>query len=100
MSLSSESEVELIGFALGNCVVEINEGSEKYLHVVHRTALELAVQNQFGVDVGGFWLMGDQIVQLRRLPEFYPADEAMKVSSAVEAYLLAQLKEFYDISGC
>jgi hypothetical protein len=98
MNLSSESEVELIGFALGNCVVEINEGSEKYLRVVHRTALELAVQNQFGVEVGGFWLLADQIAQLRRLPEFYPADEAMKVNSAVEAYLFAQLKEFYNDS--
>ena len=96
MNVSPDSEVELIGFALGNCVVEINEGSERYLRVVHRTALELAVQNQFGVEVGGFWLLGDQIAQLRRLPEFYPADEATKVSSAVEAYLFAQLKEFYN----
>jgi len=94
MNLSAESEVELIGFALGNCVVEINEGSEKYLRVVHRTALELAVQNQFGVEVGGFWLLSDQIDQLRRLPEFYSADEAIKVRSAVEAYLEAQLESW------
>lgn len=99
MNLPAESEVELIGFALGNCVVEINEGSEKYLRVVHRTALELAVQNQFGVEVGGFWLLSDQIDQLGRLPEFYPADEAIKVRAAVEAYLEAQLKEFYDNSA-
>jgi len=94
MNLSPESEVELIGFALGNCVVEVNEGFEKYLRVVHRTALELAVQNQFGVEVGGFWLLADQIAQLRKLPEFYPSAEAMKVRHAVEAYLHAQLENW------
>lgn len=93
MNASSEKEVELVGFALGSCVVEINPKLEKYLRLVHRTALELAVQNQFGVDVGGFWLMADQIAQLRRLPEYYSAEEATNVSLAVEAYLSAQLKE-------
>ena len=90
----SENEVELIGFALGNCVVEINPALEKYLRVVHRTALELAVQNQFGTEVGGFWLLGDQIAQLRRLPSYYSLEEADKVSVAVEAYLNAQLENW------
>lgn len=93
MNPSSEKEIELVGFALGNCLVEISPSLEKYLRVVHRTALELAVQNQFGVEVGGFWLMRDQIAQLRRLPEYYSGEEAANVSLAVEAYLMAQLKE-------
>ena len=92
MDASSEKEVELVGFALGNCVVEISPRLEKYLRIVHRTALELAIQNQFGAEVGGFWLMGDQIVQLRRLPEYYSGEEAKNVSLAVEAYLAAQMK--------
>ena len=50
MDASSEKEVELVGFALGNCVVEISPPLEKYLRIVHRTALELAIQNQFGAD--------------------------------------------------
>lgn len=94
MRLSSDSEVQLIGFALGNCLVEIDPGLEKYLRVVHRTALELAVQNQFGVEVGGFWLLDEQIRQLRRLPEYYSPEETSKVRVAVEAYLAAQLQEF------
>ena len=93
MNAPAEKEIELVGFALGNCIVEIGPALEKYLRIVHRTALELAVQNQFGVEVGGFWLMGDQIAQLRRLPEFYSGQEATNVSLAVEAYLSAQLKE-------
>jgi len=92
MDASSEKEVELVGFALGNCVVEISPRLEKYLRIVHRTALELAIQNQFGAEVGGFWLMGDQIVQLRRLPGYYAGEEAKNVSLAVEAYLAAQMK--------
>ena len=91
MSAPAEKEIELVGFALGNCIVEIGPALEKYLRIVHRTALELAVQNQFGVEVGGFWLMGDQIAQLRRLPEYYSGEEATNVSVAVEAYLKAQL---------
>ena len=96
MNASSEKEVELVGFALGNSLVEISPRLEKYLRIVHRTALELAVQNQFGVEVGGFWLMSDQIAQLRRLPEYYTGEEATNVSLAVEAYLSAQLKEIYS----
>src|SRR5215510_12109227 len=93
MSASAEKEIELVGFALGNCIVEINPSLEKYLRIVHRTALELAIQNQFGVEVGGYWLMSDQIAQLRRLPEYYSGEAAANVRLAVEAYLLAQLKE-------
>ena len=96
MSDAAEKEVELVGFALGNCLVEIKPELEKYLRVVHRTALELAVQNQFGVEVGGFWLMSDQIAQLRRLPEYYSLEEAANVSAAVEAYLAAQLTEIHE----
>ncbi|HSE33330.1 MAG TPA: hypothetical protein VLA93_17290 [Pyrinomonadaceae bacterium] len=93
MNAASKKEVELVGFALGNCLVEISPTLEKYLRIVHRTALELAVQNQFGVEVGGFWLMRDQIAQLRRLPEYYSGEAAANVRLAVEAYLLAQLNE-------
>ena len=91
---TTESEVELLGFALSNCVVEIDAESAKYLRAVHRTSLELAVQNQFGVEVGGFWLMADQISQLRRLPEYYSPDEALKVCRVVDAYLSAQLENW------
>jgi hypothetical protein len=90
----AHSEVEFLGFALNDCTVNINASSAKYLRAVHRTALELAVQNQFGTDVGGFWLMADQIAQLRRLPDYYAAAEAPLVRSAVEAYLVAQLDAF------
>jgi hypothetical protein len=85
--------VELIGFVLGDCVVDIDEASAKYLRAVHRTALELAVQNQFGAEIGGFWLMAEQVAQLRRLPEYYPANESQLVARAVDAYLRAQLPE-------
>ena len=94
MDATREKEVELVGFALGNCVVEVSPSLEKYLRIVHRTALELAVQNQFGAEVGGFWLMGDQIAQLRRLPEYYSADEAEKMNIAIAAYLKAQLEDW------
>jgi hypothetical protein len=95
MNPKSESEVELIGFALSECTVNINEASVKYLRIVHRTALELSVQNQFGAEVGGFWLMATEVEQLRKLPLYYPAKEAALVTSAVEAYLAAQLDQFY-----
>ena len=95
MKQSLQSEVEFLGFALSECTVTINNQSAKYLRPVHRTALELAVQNQFGAEVGGFWLLADQIAQLRKLPECYTANEAPLVRSAIEAYLSAQLEEFY-----
>lgn len=95
MKHSLQSEVEFLGFALSDCTVTINNESAKYLRPVHRTALELAVQNQFGAEVGGFWLMADQIAQLRKLPECYAANEAPLVRSAIEAYLSAQLEDSY-----
>lgn len=95
MKQSLSSEVEFLGFALSDCTVTINNESAKYLRPVHRTALELAVQNQFGAEVGGFWLLADQIAQLRKLPECYAANEAPLVRSAIEAYLSAQIDQFY-----
>lgn len=93
---SPEGEVIFLGFALNACTVKISNHSAKYLRAVHRTALELAVQNQFGAEIGGFWLLADQIAQLRKLPEYYGAKEAPLVRSAIEAYLAAQLEEFYS----
>lgn len=85
--------MELIGFALNDCIVEVDQAAAKYLRAVHRTALELAVQNQFGADIGGFWLMADQVRQLRHLPDYYPATESAVVAQAVNAYLRAQMPE-------
>src|SRR3712207_7220111 len=42
--------VEFLGFALNDCTVDLDHSSAKYLRVVHGTALELAVHNQFGAD--------------------------------------------------
>lgn len=83
-------EVSLLGFALTDCVVEIDRAAAKYLRAVHRTALELATPNCFGAEIGGFWLMEEQLNQLRKLPDFYPLPEAEMVARAVDAYLLAQ----------
>jgi hypothetical protein len=94
MTQSPPNEVEFLGFAISDCTVRVNELSAKYLRAVHRTALELAVQNQFGAEVGGFWLLVEQIEQLRQLPECYAAHEAPLVQSAIEAYLEAQLDGF------
>jgi hypothetical protein len=78
-----ESDVEFLGFALGDCTVDIDQASAKYLRVVHGTALELAVHNQFGADIGGFWLLAPQISQLRRLPEYYSPYEEPLLEFAV-----------------
>lgn len=94
ISEQDKSDVEFLGFALGECTVDIDHASAKYLRVVHGTALELAVHNQFGAEIGGFWLLSSQISQLRRLPEYYSPDEAPLVEFAVEAYLAAQIREF------
>jgi hypothetical protein len=91
---TNESELEFLGFALGDCVVDLEPAPAKYLRVVHGTALELAVHNQFGAEFGGFWLLSPQISQLRRLPEYYSPDEAPLVEFAIEAYLAAQIREF------
>lgn len=93
---SIRSDVEFFGFALGECTVNINNDSARYLRAVHRTALELAIQNQFGVEVGGYWLLPEQIAQLRKLPEYYASGESALVRVAIEAYLIAQLDQFYD----
>lgn len=92
---ATESDVSFLGFALSDCLVEVDNNLTKYLRAVHRTALELATQNCFGSDVGGFWLLPEQIEQLRRLSEYYPAAEAPLVARTVEAYLQAQLQGFY-----
>jgi hypothetical protein len=95
MIQSAQHEVEFLGFALSDCTVRLNNSAAKYLRVVHRTALELAVPNQFGAEVGGFWLLSDHIEQLRQLPLYYSNDEALLVRNAIEAYLAAQLETFY-----
>jgi len=87
---SGQSEVEFLGFALSECTVRLNKTEAKYLRVVHRTALELAVHNHFGAEVGGFWLLTDQIEQLRKLPLYYAKGEDILVRNAIEAYLAAQ----------
>ena len=94
MIQSQQSEVEFLGFALGDCTVKLNSKEAKYLRVVHRTALELAVQNHFGAEVGGYWLLAEQIEQLRKLPLYYTHGEATLVSNAIEAYLAAQLEDW------
>ena len=92
-----ESDVAFLGFALSDCTVELDPQSAKYLRPVNRTALELATHNQFGSEIGGFWLMHDQIAKLRNLPAYYPSTEAPLVARAVEAYLSAQLHECYSL---
>lgn len=90
---SNLAMVKLCAFALTDCVVHIESQSAKYLRAVHRTALELAVPNLFGAELGGFWLKPDQVDQLRKLPDCYPANEISFVRRAIEAYLLAQTEE-------
>ena len=90
------SDVKLCAFALTDCVVHIESQSAKYLRAVHRTALELAVPNLFGVEIGGFWLKPDQVDQLRKLPDYYPANEISFVTRAVDAYLAAQTEESWQ----
>lgn len=90
---SNASDMKLCAFALTDCTVHIECQSAKYLRAVHRTALELAVPNLYGSEIGGFWLKSDQIEQLRKLPDCYPANEFEFVRRAVEAYLLAQTEE-------
>jgi hypothetical protein len=89
-SQSNLSSVRLCAFALTDCVVEIELPVAKYLRAVHRTALELAVPNLFGLEIGGYWLRSDQVKQLRRLADCYPETEIRFVRRAVEAYLQAQ----------
>ncbi len=84
------ADVRFCAFALSDCVVHVPPDSAKYLRAVHRTALELAIPNLFGFEIGGYWLMPDQIEQLRQLPECYPANEVDLVKDAIEAFLRAQ----------
>lgn len=100
MIQSVQNEVEFVGFALSDCTVRVSNSAAKYMRVVHRIALELAVPNQFGAEVGGFWLLSDQIDQLRKLPLYYSNNEAPFVNTAVEAYLAAQLENFYRKTNC
>ena len=86
------SNVKLCAFALTDCIVHVETQSAKYLRAVHRTALELAVPNLYGSELGGFWLRSDQIDQLRTLPDCYPANEVEFVRRAVEVYLEAQIE--------
>lgn len=86
-----DSNFKLLGFALSDCTVETDKNTARYLRAVHRTALELAIPNRFGVEVGGFWLLAKELSQLRKLPDFYPLDEAPLVYRAVEAYIAAQI---------
>lgn len=90
--------MELIAFSLSDCLVDVEESLAKYLRAVHRTALELAVPNCFGTDIGGFWLMASQLAELRRLPEFYPRHEGPLVMQAVEAYITAQISELSNLT--
>jgi hypothetical protein len=92
-----ESDLSFLAFALSDCLVETDPRAAKYLRAVHRTALELAVPNCFGINVGGFWLMKEQIAQLRALADHYPRIEAVCAARAVNAYLRAQLREFYYV---
>lgn len=87
---SNLADVSFCAFALSDCVVHLSPHSAKYLRAVHRTALELAVPNLFGLEIGGYWLTREQINQLRKLPECYPANEVNFVSDAIEAFLRAQ----------
>jgi hypothetical protein len=86
-------EFSFVGFALIDCVIEIDKAAAKYLRAVHRTALELAIPNRFGQEVGGFWLMEEQIAQLRQLPDCYSQLEAPLVQRAINAYLAAQIPD-------
>ena len=96
---SKPSDLSLCAFALTDCIVHIESHSAKYLRAVHRTALELAIPNLFGLEIGGFWLKPDQIDQLRQLPDCYPANEIDLVRQAVETYLQAQTKELEWLAG-
>jgi hypothetical protein len=90
---SNLADVSVCAFALSDCVVLVPPASAKYLRAVHRTALELAVPNLFGLEIGGYWLTPDQINQLRKLPECYPANEVDLVRDAIEAFLRAQISK-------
>jgi hypothetical protein len=93
---NAKLETDFAGFALADCLIQTDPQTEKYLRRVIRTAFELAVYNRFGAEIGGFWLMTEQIEQLRKLPEYYSPNEAVFVANAVEIYLYAQLNGCYE----
>ena len=95
----NSANLSFCAFALSDCVVHVPPGSAKYLRAVHRTALELAVPNLFGCEIGGYWLTPDQIGQLRKLPECYPANEVDLVKDAIEAFLRAQTSKLGWLEG-
>lgn len=95
--LNDNYQFDFVGFAISDCVVTLDEPAARYLRAVHRAALEVAVQNLFGPDLGGYWLTFQQIEQLRTLAEHYPATESEFVRRAVEEYLKAQLQEWYRL---
>ena len=92
-----QTDVMFVGFALHDCVVEVEQKLVKYLRPIHRIALELSVPNRFGSEIGGFWLTPEQIDELRKFANHYPATEAPFVACAIEAYLRAQLQEVYSV---
>lgn len=96
---STASDVMLCAFALADCVVHVDSQIAKYLRAVHRTALELAIPNLFGLEVGGYWLTSAQINQLRKLPDCYPSNEINFVRRAVDSYLLAQTEGLDAATG-
>jgi hypothetical protein len=96
-SITKQSNLCFVAFALGDCTVRTDPQAARYLRAVHRTALELAVPNYFGASVGGFWLMKEQIIRLQALPEHYPANETNAAARAVDAYLQAHLQELYPV---
>jgi hypothetical protein len=98
MMPTPEFQLSFAGFALAECVIEVDASLTKYIRAVHRTALELATQNRFGAEIGGFWLLPEEIEQLRKLPECYSIAEAPLVSQAIEIYLEAQLGGLYKIT--
>jgi hypothetical protein len=96
---SNLADVRFCAFALSDCVVHVPPDSAKYLRAVHRTALELAVPNLFGLEIGGYWLTPEQIYQLQKLPECYPANEVDSVRDAIEAFLQAQTAKLDWMEG-
>jgi hypothetical protein len=94
-----ESDLCFVGFALSDCTAIVDRDAARYLRAVPRTALELAVASRYGLEVGGFWSLQEQIDQLRLLPEFYPPNEAPHVMRAVEAFLGAQLESSLLMKG-
>lgn len=89
-----DPEVSFIGFELSDCVLNLDPERIKYLRAIHRTALELAIPNRFGIEAGGFWLTTDQIEELRGFSDHYPPSEAETVADVIEIYLAAQCDLF------